>query len=468
MADINPQVQQFSPVNFGYSPLTHKTPIGGTSLSALEAVNTLRGLVNLEKEQALLEPSIAAGKATSEQAITGSQSAAIDLARKKQIAIGTGYISQMSDPLVLKAASNPASLTNDERIKLESNVRNWGLNQGKEVGMSPEDALKLTQPYIDIAKNNPDQLLPHFKSRLIAGLNTAEQASLNQLQTVGGQPSIVNAVQGTVSPVTFTGSEQPVAPQGQPAGAPVGVPTSGVTSGQMNMPPMQYPVRKAGQPYAQLPTEPKDIEVGQTYKNNLVSNQVNLTTMRRNIDEVLKEADALGKNEWAEGAGVVGKVGRDLSIFLGTEQGVRYKQLSKDLANTAISAIKASGSSLETDAGKQLTRAANGDETFPPSVLNSIARRAKADITNTDMQATAAQRFANLYGDQNLNTFKKLWGDNADSKIFELKNIFDNNKISKEEKNKARNELLGNNPADLKEFSTKWKNIEKLEKTGHL
>ena len=468
MADINPQVQQFSPVNFGYSPLTHKTPIGGTSLSALEAVNTLRGLVNLEKEQALLEPSIAAGKATSEQAITGSQSAAIDLARKKQIAIGTGYISQMSDPLVLKAASNPASLTNDERIKLESNVRNWGLNQGKEVGMSPEDALKLTQPYIDIAKNNPDQLLPHFKSRLIAGLNTAEQASLNQLQTVGGQPSIVNAVQGTVSPVTFTGSEQPVAPQGQPAGALVGAPTSGVTSGQMNMPPMQYPVRKAGQPYAQLPTEPKDIEVGQTYKNNLVSNQVNLTTMRRNIDEVLKEADALGKNEWAEGAGVVGKVGRDLSIFLGTEQGVRYKQLSKDLANTAISAIKASGSSLETDAGKQLTRAANGDETFPPSVLNSIARRAKADITNTDMQATAAQRFANLYGDQNLNTFKKLWGDNADSKIFELKNIFDNNKISKEEKNKARNELLGNNPADLKEFSTKWKNIEKLEKTGHL
>ena len=468
MADINPQVQQFTPTNFGYSPLTHRAPIGGTPLSALEGVNTLRGIINLEKEQALLEPSIAAGKATSEQAITGSQSAAIDLARKKQIAIGTGYISQMSDPLVLKAASNPASLTNDERIKLQNDVKNWGLNQGKEVGMSPEDALKLTQPYIDIAKNNPDQLLPHFKSRLIAGLNTAEQASLNQLQTVGGQPSIVNAVQGTVSPVTFTGSEQPVAPQGQPAGAPVGVPTSGVTSGQMNMPPMQYPVRKAGQPYAQLPTEPKDIEVGQTYKNNLVSNQVNLTTMRRNIDEVLKEADALGKNEWAEGAGVVGKVGRDLSIFLGTEQGVRYKQLSKDLANTAISAIKASGSSLETDAGKQLTRAANGDETFPPSVLNSIARRAKADITNTDMQATAAQRFANLYGDQNLNTFKKLWGDNADSKIFELKNIFDNNKISKEEKNKARNELLGNNPADLKEFSTKWKNIEKLEKTGHL
>lgn len=468
MADINPQVQQFSPVNFGYSPITRR-PQTGNTLSALEGVNTLRGIINLEKEQALLEPSIAAGKATSEQAITGSQSAAMDLARKKQIAIGTGYISQMSDPLVLKAASNPASLTNDERIKLQNDVKNWGINQGKEVGMSPEDSLKLTQPYIDIAKNNPEQLLPHFKSRLIAGLDTAQQASLNQLQTVGGQPSIVNAVQGTVSPVTFTGSEQPVAPQGQPVGAvPAGVPTTGVTSGQMNMPPMQYPVRKAGQPYPQLPTEPRDIEVGQTYKNNLVSNQVNLTTMRRNVDEVIKEATNLEKTALNKGAGIFGKAGRELSTFLGTEEGIKYKQLSKDLANASISTIKASGGSLETDAGKQLARAANGDETFPPSVLKSIARRTQADMTNIDMQATAAQKFANLYGDQNLNTFKKLWGDNADSKIFELKNIFDNNSMSKEEKIKARDELLGNNPAVLKEFSNKWKNIEKLEKTGHL
>ena len=466
MADINPQVQQFTPTNFGYSPLTHRAPIGGTPLSALEGVNTLRGIINLEKEQALLEPSIAAGKATSEQAITGSQSAAIDLARKKQIAIGTGYISQMSDPLVLKAASNPASLTNDERIKLQNDVKNWGLNQGKEVGMSPEDALKLTQPYIDIAKNNPQQLLPHFKSRLIAGLNTAEQASLNQLQTVGGQPAIVNAVQGTVSPVTFAGSEQPVAPQGQPTGVPAGV-SAGVTSGQMNMPPMQYPVRKAGQPYPQLPTEPRDIEVGQTYKNNLVKNQVNLTTMRRNIDEVIKEATSLEKSQTFT-AGKPGDIQRGLEVFFGTEAGQKYKQLSKDLARAQISAIESSGGSLETDAGKQLARAASGDETFPPKVLISIARRTQADMTNLDMQATAAQKFANIYGDQNLNTFKKLWSDNADSKIFELKNIFDNNSMSKEEKVKARDDLLGNNPAVLKEFSNKWKNIEKLEKTGHL
>jgi hypothetical protein len=84
------------------------------------------------------------------------------------------------------------------------------------------------------------------------------------------------------------------------------------------------------------------------------------------------------------------------------------------------------------------------------------------------MQATAAQKFANIYGDQNLNTFKKLWADNADSKIFELKNIFDNPNMSSEEKSKARDKLLGNNQNVLKEFSNKWKNIEKLEKTGHL
>ena len=50
MADINPQVQQFSPVNFGYSPITRR-PQTGNTLSALEGVNTLRGIINLEKEQ---------------------------------------------------------------------------------------------------------------------------------------------------------------------------------------------------------------------------------------------------------------------------------------------------------------------------------------------------------------------------------------------------------------------------------
>ena len=84
------------------------------------------------------------------------------------------------------------------------------------------------------------------------------------------------------------------------------------------------------------------------------------------------------------------------------------------------------------------------------------------------MQATAAQKFANIYGDQNSNTFKKIWADNADSKIFELKNIFDNSELTTKEKEAARDKLLGTNADVITEFTTKWNNIKKLEQTGHL
>ena len=186
------------------------------------------------------------------------------------------------------------------------------------------------------------------------------------------------------------------------------------------------------------------------------------------VDVVIKEAKLLEQSEWNKGAGFWGKAGREFSTFMGTEEGIRYKQLSKDLANAQLTAIKASGGSLNTDAGKQLAAMANGDVTYPPKVLQSIARRTQADMTNLDMQATAAQKFTEMYGDQNMNTFKQLWSKNADSKMFELKNIFANPDMSKEEKEAARDELLGKNKATLDEYARKWKNIQKLERTGSL
>lgn len=467
-----------TPPSYAAAPMG--SPVNPNSLATLGELTNIdaarQGIATseqaLKKAQATFGADVSRAESEASKANTEAQSANVKLGNEKMGTMYSILTPYGSDERILNVAKLPQNATPDQLKAVQNSLYDVSdeIDKGLEArGWGKADRRQYIHELNDTILKSPQnapELIKRATQTLAGALNIASQ---NQpgLTTVNGQPTMFAPTTG-VSQVK--GLQQPEA-SSMPAGAvvPAGaVSPAGVAPGQMNMPPMQYPVRKAGQPYAQLPTEPKDIEVGQTYKNNLVSNQVNLTTMRRNIDEVLKEADALGKNEWAEGAGVVGKVGRDLSIFLGTEQGVRYKQLSKDLANTAISAIKASGSSLETDAGKQLTRAANGDETFPPSVLNSIARRAKADMTNADMQATAAQRFANLYGDQNLNTFKKLWGDNADSKIFELKNIFDNNKISKEEKNKARNELLGNNPADLKEFSTKWKNIEKLEKTGHL
>jgi len=470
-----------TPPSYAAAPMG--SPVNANSLATLgELTNieaTRQGIATseqaLKKAQATYGADVSRAESEAAIANAGAQSANVKLGNEKMGTMYSILTPYGSDERILSAANLPKNATPDQLKAVQNSLYDVSdeIDRGLESrGWGKADRRQYIHELNDTILKSPQsapELIKRATQTLAGALNIAGQ---NQpaLTTVNGQPAMFSPTTG-VSQVK--GLQQPEASNipasNMPAGAvaPIGS-IAGVLPGQMNMPPMQYPVRKAGQPYAQLPTEPRDIEVGQTYKNNLVTAQANLTTMRRNIDEVIKEADVLGKNEWAEGAGFVGKAGREISTFLGTEQGIKYKQLSKDLANAQITAIKASGGSLETDAGKQLARMANGDETFPPSVLKNIARRTQADMTNVDMQATAAQKFANLYGDQNLNTFKKLWADNADSKIFELKNVFDNPNISKEEKDKIRNNLLGNNPAVLKEFSNKWKNIEKLEKTGHL
>jgi hypothetical protein len=60
----------------------------------------------------------------------------------------------------------------------------------------------------------------------------------------------------------------------------------------------------------------------------------------------------------------------------------------------------------------------------PTGVLINIARRVQADQTNIDMQANGAQKFAQQYGDNNLKAYQQLWNANADTKIFEVMNIY--------------------------------------------
>ena len=129
---------------------------------------------------------------------------------------------------------------------------------------------------------------------------------------------------------------------------------------------------------------------------------------------------------------------------------------------------------MDTVAGQQLQKMANGDETYPPSVLKNIAMRTYADVTNLDMQATAADKFAKRFGDSNLNTFKQLWSKNADSNIFQIMNIAKDNKMSAEEKQQMTNQLLGISPKMTPEqqqkirqdFNNKYQNLQKLTNTG--
>jgi hypothetical protein len=232
--------------------------------------------------------------------------------------------------------------------------------------------------------------------------------------------------------------------------------------------PLSYPVRQAGQAYTALPQEEDERKVGTASKTALIARQSELPTSRRNVDEVIKKAMDLEKSAIAPTSGFMGSIERNLSTFLGTEQGIRYKELSKDLANAAIANIKATGGSMDTVAGQQLQRMANGDETYPPKVLIEIARRTQADMTALDSKATAIKKFSDKFGDQNLKSFEQMWSKNADPKIFQAMNIFNDPRMSKEEKAKARDELLGTDKNQLRIFNEQYNNVKKLEQTGTL
>jgi len=276
--------------------------------------------------------------------------------------------------------------------------------------------------------------------------------------TPGGQPilkplggGMAQPSQGTPPPVT-----QPPTQGAQ----------QGVTPTQMSL---QYPVRKAGDVRPFAPNEAIDTEKGAAYRNLLTTRQTDLAASRRNLDEVIKQSEKIAKESTKfmgldTATGTLGSLSR---TYAGITGDPTYKQLSKDLANVQISNLQTMGGDMGTDAGKQLVRMANGDETYPPEVLIGIARRTYADLTNLDMQATGASKFAQKYGDSNLNSFKRMWSSNADSKVFEAMSIFENAKDSAIAK-KEIDKLLGDNPKKREEFFKKYNNIKKLTATGEL
>lgn len=226
---------------------------------------------------------------------------------------------------------------------------------------------------------------------------------------------------------------------------------------------LQYPKREAGAPYTPGPSEPMDAKMGQDYRNSLVGQQQQMPTIKRNNEELTSQIDKVMGTEYLT-SGIIGGALRNLKNWAGDPT---YKQLSKDLANAQISAIKSSGGSLETDAGKSLVAHANGDETYPPEVLRNIARRASADITNADMQATAAQKFSQQYGDNNMKAFQLEWNKNADSRVFEAMNLY--NRATDKAKVKPQiDALFGNDPAKRKEYFQKYQNLQKMYQTGSL
>ena len=273
-----------------------------------------------------------------------------------------------------------------------------------------------------------------------------------QGQTILTQPSVAGSVPTATVGVAGGLQNTPMQP-----GGPVQKPVLG------NMP-LPYPVRSASQPYAPEPTEAADQTAGQAYRSRLVEAQGGLTQARRNTEEVIQQANKIGSDLYFSKGGLPGQVEQKIRMAVGSEQ---YDMLAKDLANMALSNAKAMGGLGNTVAGLDMQAVANGTIKVPPEVLTKIARRVQADQTNIDMQATGAQKFAQQYGDNNMKAYQQLWNANADSKIFEVMNIYKD--ITDPTQRKFEIEkLLGSDPKKRQEFYNKYQNIKKLSETGGL
>jgi hypothetical protein len=353
-----------------------------------------------------------------------------------------------------------------------------------------------------LKKENPDN--PDL-SRLIDSYKTIWEGAMqsgNDLpaKAIAGAQTLLSpaqqetafapSVQTTESGATITvtpgvAGEKPTVEIGRAGG--LQAPPQNVTAGQEVAPGMRvpYPVRRADQPYRPEPTEIADQTAGAEYRNRMVNAQGNLPENRRNVEEVIKQANLINADLYPieRGGGVLGKLGQKIRMGISSAE---YEILAKDLARLALSNANAMGGAGNTVSGLDMQQVANGTIKMPAEKLIEIARRVQADQTNLDLQAKGAQQFAQKFGDNNMKAYQQAWNANAVSEVFEAMNIY--GAISDPEKRKEQIDLLlGKKPErdkyktnaefeaantfyekKRKGFFDKYQNIKKLSETGSL
>jgi hypothetical protein len=375
------------------------------------------------------------------------------------------------------ADSAASGLNQTDRALLAQPLAVFGYQGIKD----PNVYAKSIKEIVELNKNNPrlvalgDSYLTQLQFADPNNLpDIAIRASQNLLSPAQGQTAFAPTIQTTEGGRTIetqpsVGAKAPTskfavaggmqAPT-QPSGAVVPVAAGTEVAPGMRMP---YPVRRADQPYMAEPTEVKDQTSGQAYRDNLVSAQTGLAQNRRNVEEVIQQANKIGSELYFAKGGVPGQIEQKIRSSIGSDE---YDMLAKDLANMALSNTKAMGGVGNTVAGLDMQAVANGTTKVPPDVLVKIARRVQADQTNLDMQANGAQIFSQRFGDNNMKAYQQAWNANADTKIFEAMNIIRDQGDS--EKQKAELNRLFPNPSQYKEFLTKYKNLKKLSESGGL
>jgi hypothetical protein len=438
------------------------------TMSLPEIVGLARGAQAYQRESEIFPELVQQAQIQTRTAKTGEQSAAFTFDKNQSDALMGIIGGYRNDPRI---ASGDANKAIDALTEIKTKARN--------LGIPPAVVEKISSTATQIAINDPKNLAQYIDNVIQTQIGPTGQQGLQtpQLVTSGGQTGIFRGGPATVTTLPLPGAAPapagvtpadmtaPIQPRPAAGPAPVVASTTQMVQPDTGRLPLTYPVRQAGVPFAALPQEETDRTAGSQYRNGLVQRQSELTLARENLRGVIKGAEAIKADALFPETGISGKIKRTYSELVGDPQ---YKQLSKDLANLQIANIKAMGGSLDTVAGQQLTREASGDETYPPDVLLSIARRTDGQMTNVDMMATGMQRHTEKFGDANANRFRQMWSANADSRIFEIMNIARDVKDVKK-REELTNKLLGDmDDNQRKDLYRKYNNLVKLTNSGDL
>jgi hypothetical protein len=376
-----------------------------------------------------------------------------------------------------QAISAKQNLTKDQRSMIAQRFSILGRLgvQDKNAYIAEMDLMKQENPenpdlhkLLDAYKTtwtNTMQSGPNLPGQAIAGAATL--MTPEQQQTLFGTKAALDAQGRVITTTPSIGNEKPKVEVSIPQGLQSQTPTTSATTGAAGseVAPgvrLPFPVRRSDQPYQAMPTEEKDQTAGFDYRNNLVNAQANLAQGRRNVEEVITQANKIGDQLYFEKGGVAGKVEQKIRMAIGSDQ---YDLLAKDLANMAITNSKAMGSVGGTVAGLDMASVANGTIKVPPDVLVKIASRVQADQRNLDMQASGAQQFSQKYGDNNMKAYQQAWNANArDTKIFEAMNILENESDPKKMESKFK-ELF---PSEKKRKTIlkQYRNLKSMAATG--
>lgn len=439
------QAQQLNPVQL------EAAQTGLSRLQQLMPLEVRTKTAEASKAEGTLQPSIDLATQQAETArIEGLKAQyGLDSQQHSDFAklLGGYQYDKRLDPENLKVNPNDAVEVMHE-IQAEAKARNI---PDKKIAV-------ITAPGMAKAMQKPLEFPDYLKNMTMTGMTAAEQraAGLEKTEVTpeGRVARTTPAIYGKQQQVNV----EPLGGLQTPSNT--NLPTAGTEIAPSVK--LAYPVRSANQPYIKEPSEESDRSSGITYRNNLTDAQSQLTTNRRNTEEVMKQANKVGQQLYFQKGGIPGAVEQKIRMAIGSDQ---YDLLAKDLANMSISNAKAMGNLGGTVAGLDMQKVADGTVKVPPDVLISIARRVQADQKNIDMQTQASQKFSQKFGDQNLHaTFRPEWNKNAESQIFEGMNIINSVRDPKA-RDKALNELFPT-PEDRTLFLKKYQNLKSMAATG--